>query len=68
MKRNQKCVVKYYNDKFVFEQDFWSREIDAHKKANQLASVWNKTQFCNKPITVLVPEQQLLSKTNNQFS
>eukprot|EP01084_Bolivina_argentea_P044237 81433_1 len=53
---NRKCVVKFYNHNYVFEQDFWSREIQAHEKANELAYQWSKSKRKTN-IKVLVPEQ-----------
>ena len=55
--RNSKSVVKFFIDKYIFEQDFWSREIEAHKKAKQLAIVWNESEIAKAKINVLVPKQ-----------
>eukprot|EP01084_Bolivina_argentea_P188592 324617_1 len=55
---NQKCVVKFYNEKYVFDQDFWSREIQGHERALDLAMEWNKHSFSELYIDVLIPQQQ----------
>ena len=64
-KRNQKSVTKFYNEKYVFDEDFWSREVQGHKKANDLALAWNKSEFCHRKIRVLLPVQNKLVGTEN---
>ena len=57
-KKNKKAVVKFYNDGFIFEEDFWSREIEAHKKAKEFANIWNESKLSKAKIIILVPEQE----------
>ena len=60
--RNDRAVVKFYNDGFVFEDDFWSREIEAHKKASKLAMAWNECELANATISVIIPQQGQLEE------
>eukprot|EP01083_Nonionella_stella_P045070 121162_1 len=64
----QKCVIKFYNEKYVFDEDFWSREIHAHERALELATEWNKHSFSDLHIDVLVPQQSQLVKASDSHS
>lgn len=65
---NQKAVVKFYNERFVFDEDFWSREIQAHKKANDFAKFWNGNGGHRGPhedsIRVLIPRIEWVGGLN----
>lgn len=56
--KHKKLAIKFYKDKYIFEEDYWSREIEAHKKAKELAIAWNETKYSKSKIKVLVPKQE----------
>ena len=62
--KGKKCVVKYYNDDYVLDCNFWSREIDAHKKAYYLTCKWNNLGISKYQYRMLIPKQVLLG--NNE--
>jgi hypothetical protein len=64
-RKDQPCVCKWFKTGTVFEEKFFSLDIQAIEKALEIITLWNRERFIDKLIQINIPEVWTFEKTAN---